>query len=45
MVSGNYGTGQSVNAGIIQVKPTLSIFASVAGMTNFSFNIDIVASG
>jgi hypothetical protein len=43
--SGNYGDGQSVNAGIIQVKPTLSVFASVAGITDFNFNVNIVASG
>jgi hypothetical protein len=30
----DYGTGQSVNAGIIQVKPRLPVFASVAGITD-----------
>jgi hypothetical protein len=27
------------------VKPTLSVFASVAGITDFNFNVNIVASG
>ena len=41
----NYG-GQSINVGaVIQVKLTLSVSASVAGITNFSFDINIVASG
>ena len=40
----NYG-GQSINVGaVIQVKLTLSVSASVAGITNFSFDINIVAS-
>jgi hypothetical protein len=41
----NYG-GQSINVGAaVQVKLTLSVSASVAGITNFSFDINIVASG
>lgn len=41
----NYG-GQSVNVGaVIQVKLTLSVSASAAGITNFSFDINIVANG
>ena len=41
----NYG-GQSVNVGaVIQVKLILSVSASAAGITNFSFDINIVANG
>jgi hypothetical protein len=41
----NYG-GQSVNVGaVIQVKLTLSVSASATGITNFSFDINIVANG
>jgi len=41
----NYG-GQSINAGaVIQVKLTLLVSASVAGITNFGFDINIVANG
>jgi hypothetical protein len=41
----NYG-GQSINVGAVtQVKLTLSVSASVAGITDFSFDINIVASG
>jgi hypothetical protein len=41
----NY-SGQSINVGaVIQVKLTLSVSASVTGITSFSFDINIVASG
>jgi len=41
----NYG-GQSVNVGaVIQVKLILAVSNSVAGITNFSFDINILASG
>jgi hypothetical protein len=38
--------GQPVNANaVIQVKLTLSVSSAVSGITNFSFDITIVASG
>lgn len=41
----DYG-GQSINAGaVVQVKLTLSVSSSISGITNFSFDITIVASG
>jgi len=41
----NYG-GLSINVGAVtQVKLTLSVSASVTGITNFSFDVNIVASG
>jgi len=44
-LSWNYG-GQTLNVGAsIQVKFTLSVSATVSGITNFSFDITITASG
>jgi hypothetical protein len=41
----NY-SGQSINTGAaVQVKLTLSLSANVTGITNFSFDINIVGSG
>lgn len=44
-LSWNYG-GQSLNVSqVVQVKLTLAVSASVSGITNFSFDITITASG
>jgi hypothetical protein len=44
-LSWNYN-GQPINANaVIQVKLTLSVLSSVSGITNFSFDITIVATG
>ena len=43
-LSWNYG-GQLVNVGaVVQVKLTLSVLSSISGITNFSFDITIIAS-
>jgi len=42
----NYTTGQTLNANeVIPVKFTLSVSSSITGITNFSFDITITASG
>ena len=44
-LSWDYG-GQSINANaVVQVKLTLSVLSSVSGITDFSFDITIVATG